>query len=273
MTLHTRKVFGLAYRFTGRVDEAEDLTQEVFVKVYQTLDRYREADGPFAGWLMAVARNHAIDHYRRRKQERLRRTEDPELLETTPSRDEHPIAGLEREERARLVHRGLRALPPDLRLPLILCDLQGLPYDEIAATLQVPLGTVKSRINRARLELAKRLMGRRRELDGGALEDDEHGLPRAEELLSDHLEGSLHAILRSELDAHLAAARSAARCARRWREVVEALRGVPRARAAPGPRGAVRRRRDARARAAARSSSAPPSSSPPGCRRRRRGSP
>jgi len=164
---HTRRVFGLAYRFTGRVDEAEDLTQEVFVKVYQTLGRYRESDGPFGGWLMAVARNHAIDQYRRHKQERLRRSDDPVALETMPSRDEHPIAGLEREERSRLVHRGLRALPPDLRLPLILCDLQGRPYEEIASELGIPLGTVKSRINRARLELAKRLLGRHRELAGG----------------------------------------------------------------------------------------------------------
>ncbi len=167
VSLHTRRVFGLAYRFTGRVDEAEDLTQEIFIKVYKTLDRYRETDGPFAGWLMTVARNHAIDHYRRRKQDLLRRTEDPRILETAPAKEEHPIVGLERQERARLVHRGLRALPPDLRLPLILCDLQGLPYDEIASTLQVPLGTVKSRINRARLELAKRLKGRQHELAGG----------------------------------------------------------------------------------------------------------
>jgi RNA polymerase sigma-70 factor (ECF subfamily) len=163
---HTRRVFGLAYRFTGRVDEAEDLTQEVFVKVYQTLDRYRESDGPFGGWLMAVARNHAIDHYRRGRQERLRRSDDPAVLEATPARGEHPLRSLEREERARLVHRGLRALPPDLRLPLILCDLQGLPYEEIAAELQIPLGTVKSRINRARLELAKRLLARRKDLGG-----------------------------------------------------------------------------------------------------------
>lgn len=167
VSLHTRRVFGLAYRFTGRVDEAEDLTQEVFIKVYRTLDRYREADGPFPGWLMTVARNHAIDHYRRRKQEMLRRAEDPRILESAPSREEHPLKGIERQERARLVHRGLRALPPDLRLPLILCDLQGLPYDEIASTLQVPLGTVKSRINRARLELAKRLKGSRSELVEG----------------------------------------------------------------------------------------------------------
>jgi len=163
---YTRKVFGLAYRFTGRADEAEDLTQEVFVKVYQTLHRYREADGPFGAWLMAVARNHAIDRYRRGRQERLRRSEDPLVLEMAAADDEHPIAGLEREERSRLVHTGLRALPPDLRTPLVLCDLQGLSYDEIAAALKVPLGTVKSRINRARVELAKRLLRRRAELTG-----------------------------------------------------------------------------------------------------------
>lgn len=168
VALHTRKVFGLAYRFTGRVDEAEDLTQEVFVKVYQTLARYREADGPFGGWLMAVARNHAIDHYRRRRQERLRRAEDPVVLETAPAREEHPVAGLEREERRRLVHSGLRALPEDLRVPLVLRDLQDLPYEAIARELGIPLGTVKSRINRARLELAKRLLGRHRALAGGA---------------------------------------------------------------------------------------------------------
>jgi RNA polymerase sigma-70 factor (ECF subfamily) len=165
---HTRKVFGLAYRFTSRVDEAEDLTQEVFVKVYQTLGRYRESDGPFGGWLMAVARNHAIDHYRRRRQELQRRAVDPAAIEAMPAREEHPIAGLEREERRQLVHRGLRALPPDLRLPLILRDLEGRPYEEIASELGIPLGTVKSRINRARLELAKRLLGRRRELAGGS---------------------------------------------------------------------------------------------------------
>ena len=168
VTRHTRRVFGLAYRFTGRVDEAEDLTQEVFVKVYQTLGRYRENDGPFGGWLMAVARNHAIDRYRRGRQERLHRAEDPALLDSVPAREEHPVAGLEREERKRLVHSGLRALPVELRLPLILCDLQGLPYEEIASELGIPLGTVKSRINRARLELAKRLVARHRRLEGDA---------------------------------------------------------------------------------------------------------
>ena len=165
---HTRRIFAIAYRFTGRVDEAEDLTQEVFVKVYQTLDQYREGDGAFGAWLGVVARHQAIDHYRRRRQERQRRVEEPEIVERAAGDDESPLADLERDERARLVHRGLLALPLDLREPLILCDLQGVPYDEIAAFLGVPLGTVKSRINRGRLELAKRLLARRRDLGRGA---------------------------------------------------------------------------------------------------------
>lgn len=160
---HTRRVFNLAYRFVGRVDEAEDLTQEVFIKVYQSLDRYRQAEGSFTTWLTTVARNQVIDNYRRRREEKRRRLEDPEILDVMASPEEGPLRGLEREERVEFVRRGLRALPADLREPLILCDLQGLPYEEAAGILQIPLGTVKSRINRGRLELARRLLARRRE--------------------------------------------------------------------------------------------------------------
>ena len=164
VALYTRKVFGVAYRFVGKVDEAEDLTQEIFVKVYQSLDRYREGEGNFTTWLMTLARNHAIDDYRKRRQERTRRTDDPAVLETFPSGADSPLLSLEKQDRVRLVHRGLRSLPADLREPLILCDLKGLPYDEIASILDIPLGTVKSRINRGRLELARRLLSSRREV-------------------------------------------------------------------------------------------------------------
>jgi RNA polymerase sigma-70 factor (ECF subfamily) len=160
---HTRRVFNVAYRFVGRVDEAEDLTQEVFIKVYQSLDRYRQSEGSFTTWLTTVARNQVIDDYRRRREEKRRRLEDPEILDVVASPQEGPLQGIERDERVEFVRRGLRALPPDLREPLILCDLQGLPYEEVASILQVPLGTVKSRINRGRLELARRLLGRRHE--------------------------------------------------------------------------------------------------------------
>lgn len=152
---HARRVFGVVYRFTGRVDEAEDLTQEVFLKVFQALDRYHLDGGAFGGWLLTVARNHAIDHYRRRREERLRA--DVDTLESLPSAADGPLRLTEKAERVRLVHAGLRALPPDLRAPIVLCDLQGLPYEEAAGLLGVPLGTVKSRLNRGRLELARRL--------------------------------------------------------------------------------------------------------------------
>ena len=155
---HGRRVFNLAYRFVGRVDEAEDVTQEVFVKVYRSLDRFRESDGSFGAWLMTVARNHAIDRYRRHRDDRLRLFDDAAALDALPSRDEGPLRVLEREERVQLVHRGLRALPAALRETLILCDLEGLSHDEAAATLSIPMGTVKSRLNRGRLELARRLL-------------------------------------------------------------------------------------------------------------------
>ncbi len=168
VALHTRRVFGIAYRFVGRVDEAEDLTQDIFVKVFQSLDRYRESDGAFSTWVGTVARNHAIDNYRRRREERMRRVDDPAVLDAQPAHEESPLRTLERADQARLVHRGLRALPADLREPLVLCDLQGLSYEDVASTLQIPLGTVKSRINRGRIELARRLLSARRKLEGEA---------------------------------------------------------------------------------------------------------
>ena len=155
---HGRRVFNLAYRFVGRVDEAEDMTQEIFLKVYRSLDRFRPSDGSFPAWLMTVARNHAIDRYRQRSEERLRMADDPGALEGARSEEHGPLKSLEREERARFVHRGLRSLPVALREPLILCDLEGLSYEEAASALAIPLGTVKSRINRGRLELARRLL-------------------------------------------------------------------------------------------------------------------
>ena len=165
---HTRRVFGIAYRFVGRVDEAEDLTQDIFVKVFQSLDRYRESDGAFGTWVSTVARNHSIDDYRRRREERARKIDDPAVLDVLPAGDESALRSLERDEQARLVHRGLRALPKDLREPLVLCDLQGLSYEDVAATLAIPLGTVKSRINRGRIELARRLMSARQRREEGA---------------------------------------------------------------------------------------------------------
>jgi RNA polymerase sigma-70 factor (ECF subfamily) len=154
---HNRKVYNLCYRFTGRSGEAEDLTQEVFIKIFQTLRTYDDAQGAFSTWLNRVARNHLVDHYRRTHKDRLTSSleEEPTVLQETPSREEHPMARLESQERRELLQAALDRLSPDMREAVILRDFQDLDYDEIAQVLGVPQGTVKSRINRGRLELAR----------------------------------------------------------------------------------------------------------------------
>lgn len=163
---HTRKIFNLCYRFTGRPAEAEDLTQEVFIKIFQTLKTYDAAQGAFSTWLARVARNHLVDHYRRTKKDRATASLEDELggLEEEPSPTVEPVAQVESRERQELLQRALDRLSPDLREAVVLRDLQDLDYDEIAQVLGVPGGTVKSRINRGRLELArviKRMEGMR----------------------------------------------------------------------------------------------------------------
>jgi RNA polymerase sigma-70 factor (ECF subfamily) len=163
---HTRKVFNLCYRFTGRPAEAEDLTQEVFIKIFQTLQSYDAAQGTFATWLNRIARNHLVDHYRRTRKDRITSSLDDEgsAMEETPSATAGPGAQVESRERRELLQRGLDKLSPDLREAVILRDLNDMDYDEIARVLAVPQGTVKSRINRGRLELArvlKRMEGMR----------------------------------------------------------------------------------------------------------------
>jgi len=154
---HTRKIFNLCYRFTGRPTEAEDLTQEVFIKIFQTLQTFDAAQGSFATWLNRVARNHLVDHYRRTRKDRLTSSLDDEtgVMEETPSPAAGPGIQVESRERRELLQRGLDRLSPDLREAVILRDLSDLDYDEIAQVLAVPQGTVKSRINRGRLELAR----------------------------------------------------------------------------------------------------------------------
>ena len=166
LKMHTRKVFNLCYRFTGRPTEAEDLTQEVFIKIFQTLQSYDATQGAFATWLNRIARNHLVDHYRRTRKDRLTSSLDEEgsAMEETPSPTAGPGAQVESRERRELLQKGLDKLSPDLREAVILRDLNDMDYHEIARVLAVPQGTVKSRINRGRLELArvlKRMEGMR----------------------------------------------------------------------------------------------------------------
>lgn len=163
---HSRKIYNLCYRFTGRSSEAEDLTQEVFIKVFQTLRTYDAAQGAFSTWLNRVARNHLVDHYRRTRRDRLTSSLEDEVgqIAEKPSQTDGPVARVESRERRELLQAGLDKLSPDMREAVILRDLQDLEYEEVAEVLGVPLGTVKSRINRGRLELArvlKRMEGMR----------------------------------------------------------------------------------------------------------------
>jgi RNA polymerase sigma-70 factor (ECF subfamily) len=150
-------LYNLCYRFTGRIDEAEDLTQEVFVKVYQTLKTFDAAQGTFSTWLNRVARNHLVDHYRRTRKDRVTSSLEDELttLEAKPGVGAGPVGQVESRERKEALQRGLDRLSPDLREAVVLRDLHDLDYQEIAQVLGVPQGTVKSRINRGRLELAR----------------------------------------------------------------------------------------------------------------------
>ncbi|HTS25248.1 MAG TPA: sigma-70 family RNA polymerase sigma factor [Bryobacteraceae bacterium] len=158
--LHTRKVYALCYRFTGSGSEAQDLTQEVFLRVFRTLRTFRSAEGSFATWLARVTRNLLIDHYRRTRQERATDSIEEQLpmLEevgaAASARPDQSVAGREASE---ILQATLQKLSPDLREAVILRDLQEMEYREIAEVLQIPEGTVKSRINRGRAELARLL--------------------------------------------------------------------------------------------------------------------
>jgi RNA polymerase sigma-70 factor, ECF subfamily len=158
--LHTRRVYGLCFRFTGSGSEAQDLTQEVFLRVFRTLKTFRSAEGSFATWLARVTRNLLIDNYRRTRQERVTDSIEEQLpmIEeaggAASARPDHALAGREASE---ILQATLQKLSPDLREAVILRDLQEMEYREIAEVLQIPEGTVKSRINRGRAELARHL--------------------------------------------------------------------------------------------------------------------
>lgn len=157
MRRHTRRVYNLCYRFTGNAHEAEDLTQEVFLRVYRTLASYRAVHGGFTTWMTSVTRNLLIDHYRRTRRDRLTDSIEDQLpkVEQKESAARRPDDAAIAGELGVQVQRALARLSPDLREAVILRDLQGLEYREIQDVLQVPEGTVKSRINRGRLELAR----------------------------------------------------------------------------------------------------------------------
>ena len=154
---HTRRVYNLCYRFTSNRQEAEDLTQDVFLRIYKTLASYRAVHGGFTTWMTSVTRNLLIDHYRRTKRDRLTDSIEDEnsAAEQIESETRTPVQMALVNELGEQVQRALHRISPELREAVILRDLQGLEYREIQDVLRVPEGTVKSRINRGRIELAK----------------------------------------------------------------------------------------------------------------------
>jgi len=154
---HTRRVYALCYRFTGSDSEAQDLTQEVFLRVFRSLKSFRAGEGSLVVWLARLTRNLLIDHYRRTRQDRLTESIEAQLpvlqeRHATGGRTDGLLAGREAGE---LLERALAKLSPELRETLILRDLEDMEYREIAQVLKVPEGTVKSRLNRGRAELAR----------------------------------------------------------------------------------------------------------------------
>ncbi|HET9741759.1 MAG TPA: sigma-70 family RNA polymerase sigma factor [Terriglobales bacterium] len=161
-----RRIYNICYRFTGSGNDAEDLTQEVFIRLYRTMSSYEPDKGSFTTWLTTLTRNMLVDHFRRTRQERMTDSIDaaPAADEDAPTlaerlEDHAPSAQsvLSSKETQKMVQQALQKVSPDLREAVILRDLQDMDYKEIAATLKVPEGTVKSRINRGRAELARLL--------------------------------------------------------------------------------------------------------------------
>lgn len=161
-----RRIFNICYRFTGSPDDAEDLTQEVFIKVYRTLSSYDVEKGAFQTWVTTMTRNLLVDHFRKSKLDRATDSlEEPTTAESDslslsdqiedlgPTPDQRLLT----RETQELVQKALQKLSPELRESVILRDLQDMDYREIALALKVPEGTVKSRINRGRTELARLL--------------------------------------------------------------------------------------------------------------------
>jgi RNA polymerase sigma-70 factor (ECF subfamily) len=153
---HSARVYRLAYRLTGNQQDAEDLTQDVFVRVFRSLSSY--TPGTFEGWLHRITTNLFLDMVRRRA--RIRFDALPDDAERLPSKERGPATIYDETHFDHDVQAALDALPPDFRAAVVLCDLEGLSYEEIAATLDVKIGTVRSRIHRGRGQLRAALAHR-----------------------------------------------------------------------------------------------------------------
>jgi RNA polymerase sigma factor (sigma-70 family) len=161
---YNRRIYNICYRFAGSADDAQDLTQEVFIKMYRMMSSYDAGRAAFMTWVTTITRNLLVDHFRKTKQDRMTESLDAAssehedampLSDRIPDKGVAPDARVQSREAGETVHQALQKLSPELREAVILRDLQDMDYREIAAVLRVPEGTVKSRINRGRAELAR----------------------------------------------------------------------------------------------------------------------
>jgi RNA polymerase sigma factor (sigma-70 family) len=154
---HSARVYRLAYRLTGNQHDAEDLTQEVFVRVFRSLSNY--TPGTFEGWLHRITTNLFLDMVRRRQRIRFEGLTD-DAAERLRGREKSPAQVYEDRHFDDDIQTALDALAPEYRAAVVLCDVEGLSYEEIAATLGVKMGTVRSRIHRGRAQLRAALRHR-----------------------------------------------------------------------------------------------------------------
>jgi len=151
------RVYGIAYHYVGQVEDARDLSQEIFVRIYQNL---RDCSGEemFLPWIIRISRNACIDHLRRRKARWHGKEVALDDIAALPDHGRTPADQWAADTRKRLIHRALKELTDLNREMILLKDIQGLQLGEISSLLRVPLGTVKSRCNRARVELARKVI-------------------------------------------------------------------------------------------------------------------
>ncbi|HEY7370446.1 MAG TPA: sigma-70 family RNA polymerase sigma factor [Thermoanaerobaculia bacterium] len=153
------RLYSVAYHFTLKREDAEELTQEIFLKVFENLHRY-DGSFPLVAWIVSVARNLCIDRYRRRKRERSFRFVQDDAVAPLLRSEDDPSADALRKERTKLLFWAISEIPEDLAEILVLRDLDGMAYEEIGRALRLPDGTVKSRLFRARAEVAKKIRER-----------------------------------------------------------------------------------------------------------------
>jgi len=161
---YSKSIFNMAYQFAGSYQEAEDMTQDIFLKLYNSLSKY-DFRKNFSAWLLTLAKNFLIDQYRKTKWEKKTRNDFNEHYITSET-FENPEEGLVKEENKKTIWEGINNLSAEIRITVILRDIQGKNYDEIAEIMSLPLGTVKSRINRGRLQLAKILKEKKERKNG-----------------------------------------------------------------------------------------------------------